>query len=385
MTSPMPDLLEHVVTGNAALKDLVLDGTKVMWYQDRVQAWLRGEKIAPVTIDAAITRKCNYACSFCYAQMQASDGGDISREQFLDFLSDAAEIGVKGVSLISDGESTVSPFYVEAIEHGAKVGLAIGVGSNGLLLKRPVLERILPHLTYMRFNFSAGEKARYAQIMGAKPDWYDQVIQNVRDAMEIKRRDNLPVTINMQMVTMPEFHDQILPLARLAREIRPDYLIYKHCADDVTGQLGVDYTKYDGLYETFKQAEALGDDEFRVVVKWSRLADEGKRDYQRCFGPPFIMQLSGNGLIAPCGFLFNERYKKFHIGNITRTRFKDLWASDRYWEVMRYLASDEFNAQKSCGPNCLQTNTNSWLNKLVEGQVALPPVGAVAPPHLAFL
>src|SRR5260370_24893876 len=110
MTSSVPELLNKVVTGNA-LYDLQLDSTKVGWWRDGVEAWDRGEKIAPVTMDVAWTRKCNAACSFCYAQMQASEGGDITERHAYEFLEDAAEIGVKGVSLISDGESTVVPFY----------------------------------------------------------------------------------------------------------------------------------------------------------------------------------------------------------------------------------------------------------------------------------
>lgn len=382
MTSVLPEMINHIVTGSI-LNDLQLDGSKVGWWRDRVEAWDRGEKIAPVTMDVAWTRKCNAACTFCYAQMQASEGGEITERHALEFLEDAAAIGVKGVSLISDGESTVVPFYERSIEYGARLGLQIGVGTNGVRLKRRVLERILPHLSYLRFNFSAGDVARYKQIMGLKERDYYQVIQNVKDAMEIKRRDGLQVTINMQMVTMPEFHDQIMPLARLAREIRPDYLIYKHCADNADGTLGVDYAKYDALYPIFQEAEKLADDDFRVVVKWSRLADEGKRDYSRCFGPPFITQMSGNGLIAPCGFLFNEKYKAFHIGNITQQRFRDIFASDRYWEVMQYLASEFFNPQKRCGPNCLQTNTNSWLFKYKNGEVSFPTTPP--PPHMGFL
>ena len=42
-----------------------------------------------------------------------------------------------------------------------------------------------------------------------------------------------------------------------------------------------------------------------------------------------MIQMSGSGLVAPCGMLFNERYKKFHIGNICEQRFRDIWASDR--------------------------------------------------------
>jgi MoaA/NifB/PqqE/SkfB family radical SAM enzyme len=382
MTSAMPDLLEHVIAP-ASIYDYQLDGTKVGFWRDRVLAWERGEKIAPVTMDVAWTRQCNAACVFCYATMQASDGEKIEKHHALAFLEDAAEIGVKGVSLISDGESTVVPWYEESIEHAAKCGLKVGIGSNGVRLKRKVLERILPHISYLRFNFSAGELQRYKQIMGLKERDYWQVIQNVKDAMEIKHRDKLDITVNCQMVTMPEFEDQILPLAKLCRdELRPDYLIYKHCADDSAGHLGVDYAQYSRCYPAFREAEAMSDDSFRVVVKWSRIENEGKRNYSRCFGPPFIMQMSGNGLIAPCGFLFNEEYAKFHIGNIVRQRFKDIWASPRYDEVMAYLASDHFNPQERCGPNCLQHNTNDWLFRYRNGEVALPE-GSV--PHPEFL
>lgn len=379
MSSSLPELVDKI----ASINDFVLDGTKVGWYPERIAAWQRGEKIAPITMDVAWTRKCNYACEFCYATMQASKGKEITREIALQFLSDAAEIGVKGVSLISDGESSIVPFYAESIEHGSKCGLQIGIGTNGKVLKRRMLERILPHLSYLRFNFSGGTKEGYSRIMGVTPEWYDIVIQNVRDAMEIKRRDNLPVTINMQLVLDPKHADELLPFGKLAASIRPDYAIIKHCADDVDHTLGTDYTKYKELDETFDAVEAMGDETFRVVIKRDRMKDEGKRDYAKCYGPPFITQMSGNGLIAPCGFLFNEKYKAFHIGNICDTRFIDIFQSDRYWEVMRYLASDEFDPRSRCGPNCLQTQTNSFLYKYVNGEISLPT--GQKPPHMGFL
>ena len=379
MTTALPEFHDLVVNPH----DLLLDGTKVGWYKERIDAWMRGEKIPPVTMDVAWTRKCNYACEFCYATMQASKGKDITKEIAFQFLEDAAEIGVKGVSLISDGESSVTPFYADSIVHGSKVGLKIGIGTNGKTLKREMLEKILPHLTYLRFNFSAGTKDGYSRIMGVKPEWYDVVIQNIKDAMHIKRRDKLPVTINMQLVCDPKNNEELLPFARLAAFIRPDYAIIKHCADDVDHTLGTDYTKYDELNDTFDKIEAMGDETFRVIVKRDRMKDEGKRDYSKCYGPPFITQMSGNGLIAPCGFLFNEKYKAFHIGNICVTRFRDIYNSDRYWEVMRYLASDNFDPRERCGPNCLQTQTNSFLFKYVNGQVGLPQ--GTPPPHIEFL
>ena len=366
--------------------ELILDGTKIAWHQERVEAWERGERIAPVTIDMALTRACNYGCHFCYAMLQENDRSVINQPIIYDFLEDCAEIGVKGISLVSDGESTISPVFVDTVTRGSELGLSMATGTNGFVLTRRRLEEVLPHLTYLRINISAGEKERYAEIMGVKEKWFDRVCQNIADMVEIKRRDNLNVTIGLQMVLMPEYSDQVLPLARLGKKLRPDYLIIKHCSDDEDGTLGVDYSGYEKLYDTLRQAESLSDEEYKVVVKWSKIKANGERSYQRCYGAPFMLQMSGSGLVAPCGMLFNERYKKFHIGNICETRFRDIWASDRYWEVMNYLSSPKFNAQKMCGSLCLQHKVNETLDEYQKGRFAFPDLTNKSPPqHINFI
>lgn len=374
MTSTMTDHTE-----------LILDGTKIAWHLDRVQAWERGERIAPITIDMALTRACNYACEFCYAMLQENDRGVITRKVIFEFLEDCAEIGVKGISFVSDGESTISPVFAAAVRYGSELGLSMAVGTNGLALTRMRLEELLPHLTYLRINISAGERDRYAEIMGVRPEFFDRVCQNIRDMMEIKHRDGLDVTIGMQMVVMPSYGDQVVPLARLGQELRPDYLVLKHCSDSEDGELGVDYSAYDKIYAKLQEAETYSMPGYQVAVKWSKIKANGERSYQRCYGPPFIIQLSGSGLVAPCGMLFNERYKKFHIGNICEERFRDIWASERYWEVMNALASPDFNAQKMCGSLCLQHKVNEVLDAQRKGLIELRLPEGTPPGHLSFI
>lgn len=364
---------------------LILDGTKIAWHLDRVRAWERGERVAPITIDMALTRACNYGCHFCYAMLQENDRQVITQKIIYDFLEDCAEIGVKGISLVSDGESTISPVFVDTIVRGSQLGISMATGTNGFVLNKRKLEEILPHMTYLRVNISAGEPARYAEIMGVKEHWFERVCENIRDMVAIKKRNGLSVTIGLQMVLMPQYADQILPLARLGKELRPDYLVIKHCSDDEDGTLGVDYGGYAAIYDLLHQAEALSDEEYKVVVKWSKIHDGHTRSYQRCYGPPFMIQLSGSGLVAPCGMLFNERYKKFHVGNICETRFKDIWASDRYWEVMNLLAGPDFNAQTMCGTLCLQHKVNQALDAHVKGQITLHVPEGTPPQHLSFI
>lgn len=355
---------------------LVIDGTKIGWWKERVLAWERGKRVAPITMDIAWTRRCNAACDFCAAKTQASASPslDIPRDVAFGFLEDAAAIGVKGISLISDGESTLVDYYAESIEYAASLGIKIGVGTNGIALDAELLERILPHLSYLRFNFSAGTRERYAQIMGVKPALYDKVMDNIRYAMRTVKLHGLDCNVNMNLVCDPKDSDQIVPFARLARDLGVHYAVIKHCATDDDGVLSVNYDDYAACEPLFKEAEALSspDGSFRVAAKWNRIGAAAKRHYTRCHGPQFILQMSGNGLIAPCGPYFNEKYKAFHIGNIMRTRFRDIFASERYWEVMRYLESEHFDPSKRCPPNCLQHLTNGWLFDYKAGKKSFP-------------
>lgn len=372
-------------TAEEQTERLILDGTKIGWHIDRIQAWERGDRFAPITIDMALTRACNYACTFCYAMLQENDRQVITRDVMYRFLDDCAEIGVKAISLVSDGESTLSPAYIATIKRGAELGISMASGTNGFIFNRSKLEEILPHLTYLRINFSAGTRERYSEIMGVRPQAYDRVVQNIRDMVDIKRKNALGVTIGMQMVLMPQDADQILPYAQLGKELRPDYAMIKHCSDDEDNNLGVDYDGYARLYDLLSQAEALSDNDYKVVVKWSKIKADGKRRYQRCYGAPFILQVSGSGLVAPCGMLFNERYKKFHIGNIVERGFKDIVFSDRYWEVMSYLASSNFNAQTMCGTLCLQHCVNQYLDEYKKGRLTLITPPGPLPKHINFI
>src|SRR3990167_5738446 len=366
-------------------KAMALDGSNIGYHRERVEAWERGERIAPIFIDIAWTRKCQAACHFCYAQAQASEGGEITRENAMHFLEDAAEIGVLSMNYVSDGESTMVPYYAEAVEKATDLGIAIGAGTNGIATTEPILERILPRLMSFRVNFSAGEKKRYAEIMGLKQAVYDIVIRNIREAVRLVRDNSWSCITNMNLVCDPDQSDQLLPFARLAKDLGVHYAIIKHCWVDthMDGLLKVDYKGYEKIEGVLKECEALSDDTTKIVVKWNKLKHKGERQYSRCFGPPFALQMSGNGLIAPCGPLFNEKWRAFHVGNITQERWKDIFHSERYWEVMRYIASDEFDPRKRCPSDCMQNLTNDWLYRYLEGKVTFPL--APAPANVRFL
>lgn len=366
-------------------KDLMLDGHKLLWHKQRVQGYLRGERIAPITIDCSLTRRCTYRCVYCYGQLQENDEKKMTKDVIFRFLDDATEIGVKAISFVSDGESTCSPHLYEAILKGRTNGLDMALGTNGYLLQDDKLEEILPNLTYLRFNISAADPKRYAQIMGCPEYCFSKVYNTIKKSVRIKKDKKLSVTIGLQMVLLPGISDQVIPLAKLGKELEVDYTVIKHCSDDEEGRLGVDYEKYLELIDILKEAEYYSDDKYLVKVKWSKILSKGKRNYIQCYGPAFIMQLSGSGLVAPCGMLFNNRYEKFHIGNIAEKSFKEIWQSQKYWEVLNFLGSRQFDARTMCGSLCLQHKANEFLWDLKQGNAVMEEPDCNPPQHINFI
>jgi len=211
---------------------LVLDAHKLSYHFDRVQSWENGERIAPITVDMALSRACGAMCSFCYAMVQEpQERAVIKTAQALNLLDDFAEIGVKAVSLISDGESTLSKAYVPFIQHAAKIGIDVGNATNGWEWEPEKIDQVLPFLTWVRFTVAAGTPSGYAKIMYKGPEHtevFDRAMSHIRYAVDLKKRLGLKVTLGIQMVLMPEFKDEILPFAKLAVDLGVEYGVIKH-------------------------------------------------------------------------------------------------------------------------------------------------------------
>ena len=368
---------------------LILDSHKLQYHYDRVQAWEAGERIAPVSIDMALTRACGSMCSFCYAVLQeAQERANITVDHCKAFLDDCAEMGVRAVSLISDGESTLSKAYVPFIQYAASLGIDVGNATNGWEWEPDKIEAVLPHLTWVRFTVAAGKPESYASIMYKGPEHtevFDRAMSHIRYAVELKRRLHLPVTLGIQMVLMPQWKEEILPFAQLALDLGVDYGVIKHCSDDEEGSLGVDYARYAETHERLYEAEAMSTEATKIIVKWQKIRDGDRPSYQRVYGPPFLLQISGSGLVAPSGQFFNARYAKLHIGNFTEERFIDIWKSNRYWRAMSYLASPYFDARKHMGTLPIQHYANVALDRHVKGIERIQPAGGDKPLHVNFI
>lgn len=368
---------------------LILDSHKLAYHMERVNAWEAGERIAPISVDMSLTRACGAMCSFCYAMMQESQArSSVKVDQSLRLLDDFSKIGIKSVSLVSDGESTLAKAYVPFIQHAHQLGIDLGNATNAWEWGPEKIEQVLPYMTWVRFTVAAGRPESYASIMYKGPEHthvFDRAIENIRYAVDLKRRKKLSVTLGIQMVLMPNLKDEIIPFAQLGIDLGVDYAVIKHCSDDEQHTLGIDYSQYESLHDLLVQAESMSTEKTKVIVKWDKIKDGDKPSYSRFYGPQFLLQISGSGLVAPSGMFFNARYSKLHIGNFTEESFFDIWKSERYWRAMNYLASPSFDAQTMMGTLPIQHYISVALDNHIKGTSRLTEGFGEKPMHSNFL
>jgi len=339
----------------------------------------------------SLGRQCQASCRGCFAVWQESQERYPIRREHLDALADDfVAVGVKAVSLVSDGESTLHPQYAQFIERLKGNGLDVGNATNGWMFTPELAERVLPHLSWVRFTVLAGRPESYTRMMHPDPtrtDLFWNAMRNISQAVAIKRKRNLPVTLGIQTFVTPNDADEIRAFAQLALDLRVQYGVIKHFSDDETGSYGIRYGDYANIHAALRQAEAMSTDETKIIVKWSKIFDGDKPPYKKLWGAPFLLQISGSGLVAPSGMFFNSRFSKLHISNFTEERFIDAFHSERYWRAMNYLVGPHFDAAKHMGTLPIQHYPSVALDRHVKGieRITAPLPGTPEPLHVNFV
>jgi len=348
----------------------IMDGHKLYWHLDRVTDWLNGKRIVPIHIDVGLSKGCNIRCEYCFGVLQGNfykKGADkfFPREALLRYVREAPEAGVRSLGLIGEGEPLLNPHVYEAIVEAKRAGVDVSMGTNGILFDTGQAgQEALEHLSWIRFNISAASDVAYLRVHRSKE--FSTAVEKIRFCVQTKKRKKLGVTVGLQMVLTPTNVDQVVPLAKLGKELGVDYLVVKQCSDTVESDIGV-YSKlaeYENFQKVLKEAESESQQNYNVIIKWWKIANRGERGYKQCLGVPFLLYSSGEGRIYPCGMCFDKdtsMEKEYRMGDLTKESFKDIIRSDRYWKIVEKVAQIDVN---KCYSNCRTHAINEFVWQL---------------------
>ena len=365
-----------------------MDSHKLFWHLDRVEAWQKGERVAPLHIDMGISNGCNMGCTFCYGVIQNRAGFGTNQKKIYHMpkeavkrtFKDAKEIGVRSIALIGEGENTLHPDFYEILDYGREIGLDLSLATNGIKLDHNKLDTVLNSLKWYRVNISAGTEETFMKMH--RVPQMQRVLANAAALSKRKKEINSECTIGFQMVVTKDNMKDIVPLAKLGKECGVDYLVVKPCSDTYDNRLNAPHGEYIEILDTFKEAESYSSKDYTVSVKWKKALNGGWKDYGSfgCHGTQFILGLSGTGNLFPCGHWFNERKDEFLMGNVVEKSFKEIWQSERYWEVQDKIRK-HVNVNKDCESNCRQHYVNRFL--AFDGQNSIGKIKEEYKEHIA--
>jgi len=341
-----------------------IDGHKLLWHLDRVVMWQNDPVMCPIYMEISPISSCNHRCIFCGVDF-ARKNKILNVSNYLKFINFLSKEGLKSVMIAGEGEPLLHK-EIEKITWGTKKSCVdVALVTNGSLAYKEIMKSILPSLTWIRFSLDAGSPNIYSLVHGVKKDIFEKVINNIHNCCEIKRRNNLGVTIGVQYLIIDENFDDIENAIKILSDISIDYLVLKPFSfhPQMKNKLYVHYTfdKLQQIEELIKRYENKVT--FPIIFRKESFKKYilMEKKYTHCYALSFWEYLAADGDVYTCSvFLGDER---FIAGNINKHDPYEIIYGDRRKKSI-YFGATALDVVKECRVNCRMARINEFLSLL---------------------
>lgn len=339
-----------------------IDSHKLMYHVKRVASWLEGKNISPIYMEISPSGTCNHRCIFCSVDFMEFKKYFLDKTVLMKTISDLADFGLKSIMFAGEGEPFLHKDLPEIIVHTKKAGIDVAITSNGVLLRKEIIDTIIDSVEWIKVSINAGTKETYAKIHGTGPGDFEKVLSNMAYAVERKKANNSRCALGLQILLIPENSHEVELLAKRAKQTGVDYLVVKPYTHHYRNKHAFDirYEEFDRLEKSLRQYQS---DEFKVIFRARAMKkwDSGKRSYQKCRALPFWSYMDSLGNIWGCSaHLLDER---FRYGSIYENTFREIWEGEKRAENLELMKTG-FDIE-TCKMNCRMDEVNRYLDELV--------------------
>lgn len=348
-----------------------IDSHKLIFHPQRVSQWLEADndwekekKVYPIYVEMSPYGGCNHRCTFCGVDYMGYQNIKYDTTLIKERIAEMGRLGVKSIMFAGEGEPLLHKDLAEIIEHTKKSGIDPSITTNFVPANASSLDIFLKNSSWIKISINAGSAATYANIHKTKERDFDKVLENMRLAVEIKRKNNYSCTLGAQLLLLPENANEVLEFSKLIKEIGLDYIVIKPYSQHLFSETKVyeDIT-YDSMLDLERDLKLLNGDGFSAIFRAETMKKmaESKVPYERCYSTPFFWgYVSTDGNVYGCSCYLGQTH--FCYGNINDNTFEDIWESGKRKESLEFIRTKLDITQ--CRTNCRMDAINRYLWEL---------------------
>jgi len=163
-------------------------------------------------LDLYVTMNCNIRCDFCNVRAGEYSHRDLPLPRILSLIEEACALGLEEVHFLG-GEPTMRKDLEDMVVFAASLGLHTRIITNGMLLPRERLARLIDSGLGEVMISVDGLEETHNRMRQCAPDGWRKTLACVRDAISLGLRTRISA------VAYEENYDEIVPLLRLTNAI----------------------------------------------------------------------------------------------------------------------------------------------------------------------
>jgi tungsten cofactor oxidoreducase radical SAM maturase len=306
-----------------------------------------------------VTTACNLSCQTCIRHSWSDPAAHMSEATFERILADISSFPeLERIVFTSFGEPFYHPRFLEYVAAIRQRGLAVTIGSNGLLLSNTVWRRLIElGVDQVIVSIDGVNPQTYADIRGAQ---LSQVLHNIEQLKTIKKELHAALpNLGIEFVVIRDNLDEVPGLCELASQLNATRTIVSNILPytlEMYKQKLYDYAPQPPIKT---QGRPIRSDAW---VRWGVI--ELPRMHwgaePRCrFIHDYATVISWDGEVSPC-YALSHNYQYYAIdgtlkqvsrlsfGNIHQKSLAEIWMSEEYTHYRSEVRSYHFPSCPDC-------------------------------------
>jgi len=322
------------------------------------------DDLPPISVELHWTSNCNYDCYHCSYGNRRQSSSYLSKKIIEQLIEDFSEIGVSSVYLSGGGEPTILKGWDDYAKRMIDNGIEVALITNSSAVKEKHLP-LIDAMNYVAVSVYSLNQKNYHKITRGKGFESQFLLPS--------RYSNHSVTIGARCVINEYNYNELFLIYQKAINSGFDYILFIPV---------VDY-EAKGLSLSDKHVEAIKHQIISNNIDSSRTnllsVLDKKISHYKCVDYLFgntgqsrvhcdSIYIRSNAFVNYDGGVYlcqpDIGNKKLEVGNLNRSRFREIWNSSRHRDVVSIL-NDRWSSGECV--NCRSIAYNMEITSLLDG------------------